>query len=73
VLVLTRKADPEVAALVQLTNLCQGFHALPEQGGILDQDCVLMRAMHSCVIVMEKKQKIDSDKQMAEMKNAAKH
>jgi hypothetical protein len=31
--------------LIQIYNLCEAFHALPNAGGVLDQDPFLMRAL----------------------------
>jgi uncharacterized membrane protein len=39
---MSREADAEVAALIELYYMCETFHALPGAGGILDQDSYLM-------------------------------
>jgi hypothetical protein len=36
--VLTRKADEDVADAIELTLFCQEFHCLPGAGGLYDQD-----------------------------------
>lgn len=37
--------DPDVARYIELTNMCQLFHCLPNEGGLLDQDHFNVLAM----------------------------
>lgn len=54
--------DSEVAYIITMANLCQGMHALPRAGGVLDQDPVLIMGMHE---VMQ------AEAERAERKNAS--
>lgn len=66
-----------MARLVEITNLCQAFHCLPAEGGLLDQDFILMQAM--AVVLpeinkaQERAQKKLMDEEQGKARRAAKH
>lgn len=40
---MNKAPDPEVMDVVGLYTMCQSFHVLPREGGLFDQDQLLMR------------------------------
>lgn len=40
---MKRTPDQDVQELVEVYNTCETFSALPDEGGVLDQDQLLMR------------------------------
>lgn len=65
---LNREADDEVAFAIELTNLCQALHCLPQPGGLLDQDGYLVSLMKTVLIAQNEKEQLEADKAKKEQK-----
>lgn len=59
-IILNRNPDPEVAALIEIANMCDMMGALPYAGGVLDQDHLLMRKLLMVNIARTEKRKRDN-------------
>lgn len=57
-----RKLDPEVSALIEIANSCELMGALPYEGGVLDQDHLLMRKILMVHTVRAEKRELDRKK-----------
>ncbi len=47
--------------------MCQAFGALPQEGGLLDQDCYLIEGIKLVLIAQQEKEKLEMDRQTREM------
>lgn len=50
---LTREPDPEVAAIIEIGQLCHALRVLPEAGGLFDQDSYIVYGLH-CYLAAER-------------------
>jgi hypothetical protein len=60
---MRRKPDEDVAFAVDLTNMCETFHALPRQGGLLDQDSLHVYMMRSVIVAQREKAEAERGRQ----------
>jgi len=45
-----------------VTNLCSAFNQLPKEGGVFDQDSILMRSMYLVLVAQNAKSQEEMDK-----------
>ena len=50
---------------MNMTNMCQAFHSLPQPGGLLDQDSYHVTGMMLVLEVQAEKEKLDMEKERA--------
>jgi hypothetical protein len=53
--------SPDTLELIRITDLCEAFGTLPQTGGVLDQDYLLIQAMGLVMQVKSEKLKKDQD------------
>jgi hypothetical protein len=52
---MKRKAEPDVAAAIELAAMCQTFNCLPSAGGLLDQDPLLLIMMREVIAAQQER------------------
>lgn len=57
---MNRKADPEVAAIMNAVNTCQVLHCLPRPGGLFDQDSFFVEVMQIVLVAQQERNEKDS-------------
>jgi hypothetical protein len=60
----------ETPHYLNLYNVCQSFQALPSEGGVLDQDQLIMRRFFVIEAAISEKQERDRKQQEAQRKRA---
>lgn len=53
---------PEVISMIELTIMCQNFNALPESGGLLDQDAETILKMQMVMVAQQAKAEFERNK-----------
>jgi hypothetical protein len=57
--------DEDVAEAIAITNMCQEFHCLPREGGLLDQDSYLVWKMQIVMAAKAEKQARDQKQEQS--------
>jgi hypothetical protein len=65
-------ADPEVNFFVELHVLCKEYQALPQAGGVMDQDSYLMYGLLGTIKAFQDKAQWDAEQQKAQAEIRAK-
>jgi hypothetical protein len=60
---MKRKTDEEVVGIVNLVRMCQQLRALPQAGGIYDQDSYFVFLYQQVVDADNERQRLDQAKQ----------
>lgn len=56
---MKRDPDPDVAAAMEITALCDTFHTLPRSGGLFDQDSLLVHMMREVLTAQREKAEME--------------
>jgi len=56
---MSRPPDEEVSAILRLVRLCESVHALPDAGGLLDQDSYFVYLYEQVLLADYEKQQLD--------------
>jgi len=59
---MKRKADDDVALAIELASMCEIFHCLPNAGGLLDQDPLVMRMIREVVLARAEKSEAEQQR-----------
>lgn len=62
---MNRDPDPDVAQMIHLTQMCQEFHALPDPGGLMQQDSYKIYCMSLVLEAQRERQELEAKKQEA--------
>jgi len=60
---MKRKTDEEVIGIVNLVRMCQSLRALPQAGGVYDQDAYFVFLYQIVVEADNERQRLDQAKQ----------
>lgn len=60
---MNRTPEDDVAAAINMTNLCTRFRCLPDPGGLLQQDAFNVWIMQHVLAAQDEREELDSKKQ----------
>lgn len=58
----SKRVAPEAIEFLNIVQICQEFHTLPDQGGLLDQDSLFIHLLGWVLTFSEEKRKLEEHK-----------